>query len=204
MISLILEPAEAVPHRAGQHYELRFPADELSRKYSIVSGPSRPELLEFGVQILPGGLVSPKLARVDSGDRLEIRGPLGEAFVWTPDLGPSLVLLGAGAGITPLLCMHEHFHATVRRLGGRCLFLVSAKSPGRIFRYDDCRSLLCARFTATQPRLTRDDLGAQLSEISTGETEVRVCGPPRFIDAMVDNLLDLGFSEMRVRSEAFL
>ncbi len=204
MVSLVLEPAEAVPHRAGQHYEIRFPGDELSRKFSIVSGPARPRQLEFGVQILPNGMMSPRLARTAPGDRLEIRGPLGEAFLWTPGLGTSLVLLAAGAGITPLLCMHEHFVATVSPAAGRCLFIVSARTQERIFRYQNFKSFLSIRLTAAQPRLTRDDLREELADMPPDETDVRVCGPPRFIDAMVDGLLDIGFAETRVRSEAFL
>ncbi len=203
MVSLTLAPESLVAHRAGQHYELRFPGEELSRKYSVVNGPAHLDRLEFGVQILPTGLLSPRLARTVPGDRLELRGPLGESFFWEPSYGRSLLLLGAGAGITPLLSIYEHFSATFEE--GICLFHVSAKRPDRIYRYARCKPFVTTRFTATEARLGRDDLARALAAMTIGpDSPARLCGPPRFIDAMVDSLIDLGFSESGIRSETFL
>jgi len=203
MISLLLEPEELLPHRAGQHYELRLPGDGLSRKYSIVSPPERDSPLEFGVQLLPTGLVSPRLAATRPGDRVEIRGPLGEAFVWTPASGRSLILLGGGAGITPLLSIYEHFRRSVPR--GREIFIMSAKTPQRIYRYERYRDRLTTRFTSSDPRLDKDDLVAITGDLlHDSEASAWICGPPGFIDLMVDNLIELDFPEMRIRSEAFV
>ncbi len=203
MISLLIEPGVAVPHRAGQHYEIRFPGEELGRKYSVVSSPGAPAPLEFGVQLLPKGFLSPRLARCRPGDGLEIRGPLGEAFVWTPDMGGSLILIGGGAGVTPLLSIHAHFRRCFPE--GRCRFLLSARRPDRVYRLDRYRSVLTTRFTESEPRLARADLADLLGDrMADSETCARVCGPPGMIDSVVDNLIDLGFPELRIRSEAFV
>src|SRR5579859_1408937 len=106
IMSIELQPNDWLPHKAGQHYELRLPGHHLSRKYSIVSSPHQTERLEFGVQFLSYGEVSPLLWKLRPGDKLEIRGPLG-AFVWTPETTGPLVLIAAGSGITPLLSMYD-------------------------------------------------------------------------------------------------
>lgn len=202
MVSLLLEPEEPVPHRAGQHYELRILGDELGRKYSIVTPPGQEERLEFGIQLLPNGLVSPRLAALRPGDRIDIRGPLGEAFLWSPADGSSLILIGGGAGITPLLSMYVHFTDSCPE--GRCLFLLSATESERIYRYDRWKSSLRTRFTAREPRLATADLEKLIGDqLLDPESAARICGPTSMIDAMVDSLVELGLPELRIRSEAF-
>ena len=202
MISLLLEPEVPVPHRAGQHYELRIPGDELGRKYSIVTPPGQAGPLEFGIQLLPNGLVSPRLAALQPADRIEIRGPLGEAFLWSPADGRSLILIGGGAGITPLLSMYGHFADAYPK--GRFLFVVSATGPERIYRYERWNPSLRTRFTAREPRLTTADLELLIGDqLADPETAARICGPTSMIDAMVDSLLELGLPDTRIRSEAF-
>ena len=46
---------------------------------------------------------SPSELRV--GDQLELRGPIGGYFVWTPDDDRPLLLAGGGSGIVPLMAM---------------------------------------------------------------------------------------------------
>lgn len=210
MVALAIRPLEPTPHRAGQHYELRFPGEELMRNYSIVSSPRTAELLEFGVKVLPTGMLSRRLAAAVAGDEIEIRGPLGQAFVWTPEMGAPLVLIGAGAGITPLLSMYDLFAGTPPgeapiSPGERPLFLVSAKSADRIFRYERYRHVMTTRFTATAGRLDATSIAAFCAPVldATG-AGFRVCGPGGFITTVVDTLLYLGFDESRVRSEAFV
>lgn len=201
MVRVELEPDDLLPHEAGQHYEVRFPGEELSRKFSIVSSPACLPTIEFGIQVLPTGLLSPRLAKMGTGDRLELRGPLGRAFVWTPGAQKSLLLLGAGAGITPLLSMWSRFHESP--IHGTCRFVVSAKTSGRVYRYDHYRDEIETRFTTSDPRLSKGDVAALLSHMPTTDLSVRVCGPSAFIGAMVDALLSLGIEEDCIRSEGF-
>lgn len=208
MVALGLQPNRWIPHRAGQHYEIRFPGDELSRKFSVVTSPEQRSVLEFGIQILPSGLLSPRLAACRPVDRLEIRGPVGEAFVWTPAHSGPVVLLGAGAGITPLLSIYEHC-LSHRGQDGTPLFLLSATRADRVYRYERYRSALITRFTETEPRIDAAFLAEHLAHILQApllpdpEASAWICGPPGFIDSVVDDLLDLGFPESRIRSESF-
>lgn len=201
MITIRLIPDEPVAHRAGQHYEVRFPKDDLSRKFSIVSSPASLPVVELGVQVLPTGLVSPRLAQVATGEPLEIRGPLGRAFVWTPSMSRNLLLLGAGAGVTPLLSMWAQFHEADQM--GACRFVLSTKTTDRVYRYDRHRDKVELRLTASAPRLTVSDIEKILAGMQRSDLSVRICGPSGFITTMVDALIALGVDEGCIRSEGF-
>jgi len=202
MVALGLRPEEWIPHAAGQHYELRFPGEELSRKFSIVSSPQRTGELEFGVQILPDGMLSPRLAKCRAGDRLEVRGPSGVAFAWRPADGGPLVLLGGGAGITPLLGIRDHHASSL--IDSPLIFVLSAGSPERVYRADTCGDVV-VRFTGRDGRIDREFLARVLAPaLGDPLTRARVCGPVAFMDAMVDHLIDLGIDADRIRSEAFV
>ena len=52
------------------------------------------------------GEVSPYLAEfLQPGDMLELRGPIGGYFTWTPDDGGPLLLVAGGSGVVPLMSM---------------------------------------------------------------------------------------------------
>src|SRR4029077_4748203 len=49
------------------------------------------------------GCGSPCLTdELDTGDKLELRGPVGGYFVWEPSVGGPVLLVGGGAGVVPL------------------------------------------------------------------------------------------------------
>jgi ferredoxin-NADP reductase len=98
-------------HRAGQHVDVRLTAPDgyqAQRSYSIASAPGL-ELLELTVERLADGEVSPYLTEVlEPGDQVELRGPVGGWFVWEPDTGGPLLLVGGGSGVVPLVAMARH------------------------------------------------------------------------------------------------
>lgn len=203
MVAVGVCPDEWIPHAAGQHYEIRFPGERLSRTFSIASPPERDDSLEFGVHLRPKGMLTPRLARCRPGDPLEVRGPTGAAFAWRPEDGGPLALLGGGAGITPLVGIFEHYVAAA--IPAPIGFVLSARSPQRVFRYPRYRDRIVTRFTASEGRIDREWLASALEPVLGDErTRARVCGPLGFMAAMVGLLVDLGVSEARIRSEAFV
>ncbi len=71
---------------AGQHYILRLTAPDgyrAMRSYSVASAPSDSNGFELTVELLPEGEVSSFLHdEVVVGDEIEVRGPIGQWFVW--------------------------------------------------------------------------------------------------------------------------
>ena len=92
----------------GQHLDLRLTAEDgyqAVRSYSIASfGPG--SLVELAVDEFPDGEVSPYLVReVRAGDLVEIRGPIGRYFVWSPAQTEPVQLIAGGSGIVPLMAI---------------------------------------------------------------------------------------------------
>ncbi len=203
MRSIVVAPKQWIAHKAGQHYEVRIAGTDISRKYSVASSPLRRGVLEFGVQYIPNGLVSPKLWALKPGDEIEIRGPWGESFIWEPALSGPLVLLGAGSGITPLLCIYDSYRAAYP--DHMPAFIMSAKNEHRIMHYEKYKNNFTTRLTAREGRIDKNFLAETIGTVARdSHTRCYVCGPEGFIDAMVDDLLDLGFQEAGIRSEKFI
>ena len=245
MVRVLVEPDEWIAHAPGQHCEIRFPGEELSRKYSIASSPTSAGTFEFGIQVRPRGMLTPRLAAAGSGTPVEVRGPTGRAFAWDPAVRVPLLLLGAGAGVTPLLSIaraitttggtsspaiaadrSDSAHGTYASestgavdgtsgsRGGflrdgngdaRFLFLLSARTPARVYAPDEVGSLAAIRFTSTDGRLDRNSLESALALLERGDgVHVRVCGPLAFMTTMVSHLMELGVNPDHIRSEAFV
>src|SRR2546422_29390 len=94
--SFTLALPKRIPHRAGQHYDIRLTAEDgyrAQRSYSIASEPQREGEIDLTVELIENGEVSTFLHQsAVAGDRLEVRGPIGG------DL-----LGGAGPGGPPLV-----------------------------------------------------------------------------------------------------
>jgi len=87
--------------RAGQHVKLGL-ASLSARSYSIASAPSDPDL-EFCIQLVPGGKLTPGLFALSAGARLELSGPKGK-FLLDPQAHVHL-MVATGTGIAPFRSM---------------------------------------------------------------------------------------------------
>jgi ferredoxin-NADP reductase len=101
------------PFKAGQHYDIRLTAPNgymAERSYSIASAPEDKGIVEFGVQLLEDGEVSPYLWQMTEGKQVEMRGPIGGHFIWDVSMEGPLILIGGGSGMVPLVSMLRHYH----------------------------------------------------------------------------------------------
>ena len=91
---------------AGQHVDVRLTAPDgyqAERSYSIASAPGNPDI-ELVIERLDDGEVSPFFHDVArAGDTIEVRGPIGGHFIWRPQDGGPILLIGGGSGVVPLM-----------------------------------------------------------------------------------------------------
>ena len=209
-----------IPHRAGQHYDLRLTAPdgyEAERSYSIASEPERQGIIDLTVERIDDGEVSPYMHDVVAiGDRLELRGPIGGYFVWDTELGGPLLLVGGGSGVVPLMAIIRHRAALKSPVATR--FLYSARSADEVIYAGELERLSArgdgldvvltytrqqpAGWTGYQRRIDR----AMLSEVSRplGKTlRTYVCGPTVLVETVANNLVDLGIAPGQIRTERF-
>jgi ferredoxin-NADP reductase len=155
--SLVLDCPDWPGHQAGQHVDIRLTAAdgyEAQRSYSIASAPEDDRLV-LTVERLDDGEVSPYLFDVLTvGDELELRGPIGGYFVWTPAMGGPILLIAGGSGVVPFRAMLRHRTAAHSTLGARLLY--SARSMADVIYRDELSRLADSGGTDVVFTLTRE------------------------------------------------
>jgi ferredoxin-NADP reductase len=217
--SLALEVPGWPGHLPGQHVDVRLTAEDgyqAQRSYSIAT-PADDELITLTVERLDDGEVSPYLTEeLRTGDRLELRGPIGGWFVWEPPLGGPLLLVGGGSGVVPLMAMLRAHAAAGSDVPAR--LLLSSRSWDEVIYREELARLGRAHpaievvhtLTRSAPpgwegprrRIDRDML-AELAWPPADEPLAYVCGPTGLVEAAAGALVDLGHDPARVKTERF-
>jgi ferredoxin-NADP reductase len=206
-------------HLAGQHIDVRLTAEDgyqAQRSYSIASAPQG-ERIALTVEGLPDGEVSSYLVgELRTGDKLELRGPVGGYFVWEANAGGPLLLIAGGSGIVPLMSMLRHRDAAGADVGAKLLY--SSRSWEDVIYRDELERLASATdgpevvhtLTRSQPQgwtgySRRVDV-PMLTEIAWPASSVPaafVCGPTPFVESVAAALVVLGYPATSVKTERF-
>jgi ferredoxin-NADP reductase len=209
--TIALDVPEWSGHRAGQHVDVRLTAEDgyqAQRSYSIASAPED-ERLAITVERLEDGEVSPYLTdEIVVGDKLELRGPIGGYFVWTAEHGGPLLLVGGGSGVVPLRSILRHRAAVGSAVPARLLY--SARSPEDVIYQQELGGFdVVYTYTRAQPpgwtgyaRRVDEEILREVA-FSGAEGFAYVCGPTRFVEAVADGLLGVGYAPERIRTERF-
>ncbi|WP_285475105.1 2Fe-2S iron-sulfur cluster-binding protein [Actinoplanes sp. NBRC 101535] len=194
---------------AGQYLTLDLPVavEPVARSYSICSGPDERGFVEIAVKREPDGLGSGFLhTEIAVGQALRVNGPHG-TFTWTPgDAAETLLLIGGGIGVTPLMSVL----AAAAHAGcpGRIVLLASHRTAaGAVF---------AAELAALETRLpglhVRTVITSRDGRIGPGDlrpyagagTRVHLCGPAPMMQDLIGHLTDLGVPRDAVHTEAFV
>lgn len=220
--SFHLAPADGAPlapFAAGQHLpvELAIPGRSapVARSYSLSGAPDA-GLYRISVKREPGGLVSGFLHDATKvGDTLAAHPPAGDFVV--PADGAPLVLVSAGAGITPMVAI---LHDETARASARPILFAHVARDGANHAFRREVDALAARNGSirrrvfyTRPRAV-DIAGADYD----GEGRVRardiaalapegahymLCGPGPFVAEMRTGLERCGVPPARIQIETF-
>jgi ferredoxin-NADP reductase len=201
----------------GQFLSLTIRPDgkPVRRSYTIASSPTQRDYVEITVERIEQGVVSGYLHdRLKEGDRLEVAAPFG-SFTFTGKEADSIVLVGGGVGITPLMTAIRYL--TDHGWPGDIFLLYSCRTP-RDFIFRQELEYLQTRFanlhlvatmtraegaawTGLTGRLTKELIVQAVPKIAARRTHV--CGPPPMIEAVLAILADLGVPKGQVRIESF-
>jgi ferredoxin-NADP reductase len=224
--TLVLDVPEWPGHRAGQHVDVRLTAEDgyqAERSYSIASPPEDARL-SLTVEELTNGEVSQYLSEeLRSGDKLELRGPIGGYFVWDIPVGGPLLLVGGGSGIVPLMAMLRHRNVALandsearHRLPARLLY--SSRSWDEVIYRDELERLakedetieVMHTLTREQPAgwtgFSRRIDRMMLEEFAWPPSEqprVFICGPTPLVESVATTLVELGHNPGLVKTERF-
>jgi ferredoxin-NADP reductase len=207
-------------HRPGQHVDLRLTAEDgysVERSYSIASEPERGDEIDITVERIDDGEVSPFLDDVVvTGDRLEVRGPIGGYFVWEASIGGPLLLVAGGSGVVPLMAMIRHRERAGSRVPTR--LLLSSRHAEEIIYREELDRLAGAidgfevfhTLTRSRPpgwagydRRIDDRMLAEVLDPLGAKARVYICGPTALVEVAANALVRLGLPPDRVRTERF-
>jgi len=211
---------EPVMHYAGQHYEIRLTAEDgyqAARLYSAAmpaNGTSN--MLQLTIALMPRGEVSEYIFHnVKPGSHLEIRGPLGRYFVWTPQQTDPVLLVGGGTGVIPLRAMRlAHQQAGSRSM---MKLLYSARSYWDMpYKYElfprNGKPAEDIELTFTeQPPVgwqgyRRRIDAAMLDEVLAtfpASPRIYVCGPTPMVETVTQLMLSSGLGTNTISAERF-
>lgn len=209
-----------VEHDAGQHYEIRLTAEDgyqAARLYSAAmpaNGTSN--MLQLTIALMPQGEVSSYIFNhVKLGDQLEIRGPLGRYFIWTPEQKDPVLLVGGGSGVVPLRCMRlAHQHAASK---SPMKLLYSARSyTDMAYKYELFPSSgklsddVIMTFTGQPPtdwrgytRRIDSDMLHEILGTFPAKPRAYVCGPTPMVESVTQLLVTLGLNPETISAERF-
>jgi ferredoxin-NADP reductase len=185
------------------------------RSYTIASTPTWRDRIEITVKRETHGLVSCWLHdELRVGDEVEIEAPNG-TFIFTGEQAESVVLIGAGVGITPMMSVARYLTET--GWSGKVSLVLGFRAPGDFIFEKELGELktrnvnLDVTVTMSSPgnepwsgatgHIDADLLASAVQDIA--RRRAHICGPPSMMDAVKAALLGLGAQESQVKTEAF-
>ncbi|HEV2272292.1 MAG TPA: 2Fe-2S iron-sulfur cluster-binding protein [Steroidobacteraceae bacterium] len=187
----------------------------ISRSYTIASSPTWSDRIEITVKREDHGLISRWLHDdLKLGDQVEVEAPSG-TFIFSGKEADSIVLIGAGVGITPMMSVTRYLTDTA--WPGE-IHLVLGFSTPRDFIFREELEQLRARNGNLRVAVTLSRPGGDTWPGAVGHIDGRllataipnlalrrahVCGPPAMMEAVKAALIALGVNEGNIRTEAF-
>ena len=189
--------------RGGQFFQWRFFTRDLwwhAHPYSLSAMP-QPPFIRLTVKGL--GDQSRAVSRLKPGTRVFIEGPYG-TFTRHARSTERVTLIGAGVGITPLRALLEDLPASVD-----VTVVVRASAPKDIVHRQELVDLVEERGgrlhevvgSRHKARLDARSLRRLVPDI--GRSDVYVCGPKSFNEALIATMSRLGVPRSRIHEEVF-
>ncbi|MDD5411349.1 MAG: 2Fe-2S iron-sulfur cluster-binding protein [Methylobacter sp.] len=185
------------------------------RSYTISSTPTWRDRIEITVKREEHGLVSGWLHdELKPGDSLKLLAPNG-SFVFAGENQPSIVLIGGGVGMTPLMSVARYL--TDSQWPGDIHMLLSFRGTGDYLFREEVASLQSRnpnlKVTATLsnpgdspwsgPTGRIDKAFLERSIPNPADQHVHLCGPPPMMEAVKAALSELGVPKAQIKTEAF-
>ena len=187
----------------GQFFLWRFVTRDLwwhAHPYSLSAMP-RPPFLRITVKAV--GDASAGVAHVAPGTRVLVEGPYG-AFTRHRARRPRVTLIGAGVGVTPLAALLEDLDERVE-----VSVIVRASSARELIHRDEIASMVAARggtfheLVGSRAKVRLDARTLRQLVPAIGQSDVFVCGPSDFNDALQVALTKAGVAAGHIHREEF-
>ncbi|MCA1384702.1 FAD-binding oxidoreductase [Bradyrhizobium sp. BRP23] len=196
-------------------YAIENDGQTVRRSYTIASSAAQTAYVETTIKRQEGGLLSDYMhGQLKEGDLVEVTGPSG-AFTFTGTEADSVVLIGGGVGITPLM-------AAIRYLSdiawpGQIYLVYGAQTTEQFIFRDELeylqRRMNNLHVAATMMRAAGTSWMGREGQITAefltqavpdlAKRRIHLCGPPGMMDALRKTLIGLGVPGEQIKAEAF-
>jgi ferredoxin-NADP reductase len=177
----------------------------ITRAYSIVSPALKDNRFELCLNLVDVGRMSPLLFRMQPGDAIEMKGPLG-GFVLKQPLADS-IFIATGTGIAPIRSMLLSIHDPTAH---RIILLFGARYRSGLHYWDDLKDLpidACPTLTRPEPDWQGRTGWVQqhLDEAIGGRRDWQfyICGLKAMVDDVRARLKAMGFDRRQISYEKF-
>jgi glycine betaine catabolism B len=218
--SFFFRLSEPMRFRPGQHVLVRLTAPSgyrAQRSYSIASAPATADALELAIERLEDGEVSPFMHdSAQAGDDIELGGPIGGHFNWSPEQGGPVLLVGGGAGVVPFMSMLRHRAAVGARVPATLVF--SARLREDLLFLDELSKLAAAddgfslsvtltREPAAHPfragRIDATLIAGIVTAMKTPARHVLICGSNPFVETAAEAAIAAGIAATMIKTERY-
>lgn len=202
-------------YRAGQFLTIHLQQRGVVRSYTIASSPTWRDRIEITVKREDQGIVSRWLHdELRVGDEVDIEVPNG-TFVFSETDADSVVLIGGGVGVTPMMSTARYLAET--HWPGIVYLILGFRAP-RDFIFRDEIEALTRTYANLHVTVTMSQPGDETWSGAVGHIDGRllvaavpdiasqrahVCGPPPMMEAVKAALLGLGMPAANIKTEAF-
>lgn len=196
-------------------YSVEIDGKRVRRSYTIASSAAQTAYVETTIKREENGVFSEFIHdQISEGDLINVIAPSG-VFTFSGAESDSVVLIGGGVGITPLMAAIRYLADTAWR--GDIYLVYGAKSTEEFIFRDELehrqRKMRNLHVAATMARsagtswmgaegpINREFLIQSVPDLI--KRRVHLCGPPGMMQAMKKLLADLGVPSEQVKTEAF-
>lgn len=183
--------------------------------FSIASSPSQKKSLQFGIKMI--GRFTRRLAELKQGAEVYVLGPFGN-FVFNPEEHKDSVFIAGGVGITPFMSAFRY--ALYNGLQNKLTLLYSARTIGNALYFEEIKNIewqnknFKAYFAITDEEVPTNIARAkkcfidlkmiwEAVDYDVADKRFFICGPPGFMEAMINCIKSMGVSEDKIFTEKF-
>ena len=212
--SFRFERPNGFTYKPGQYLLLSVRADgkELQKPLSISSSPTETGFLEC-TKKLTGHDFSNALDALKIGDQIKVNAPFGN-FTFEGEYD-KIALLSGGIGITPLRSVCKY--CTDKKLKTKITLLYGNETERDIVFIDQFEEMqklnknFRAVYTVSKPSpswkglvgyITKEMIRDEVADFD--KTVYCICGPPKMLEAMENQLKGLNVPQSNIREEQFL